>query len=313
MKNYNVDIPVLILFWARPEPLTKVFEQVKLAKPSKLYLYQDGPRNDKDLINIEKCQQIVSEIDWECEVHRLYQKENYGCDPSEYMAQKWMFATEEYGIVLEDDDVPSQSFFPYCKELLETYKHDTRIGLICGMNNLGEFDSPYSYTFAKTGSIWGWATWKRNVDLWDETYTWLDDSYSLNKLKQTLSKNEYNNLIKTALRHRESGKAHYESICGSSGLLNSQLNIIPAKNMISNIGITADSTHAVDSLSKLPKGLRRVFFMKTNEIELPLTHPKYVQEDIEYKKKLDRLMGFGHPLVALYRRIESRLYRVLSK
>ena len=44
---FKIDIPVLILFFARPEPLAKVFEQVKIARPSRLYLYQDGPRENR--------------------------------------------------------------------------------------------------------------------------------------------------------------------------------------------------------------------------------------------------------------------------
>ena len=108
-----VDVAVLILFFNRPEPLAKVFEQVRKARPAKLFLYQDGPRGERDLPGIEACRQVVDRIDWECEVHRLYQEKNYGCDPSEYLSQKWAFSMVEKCIVLEDDDVPSLSFFPF--------------------------------------------------------------------------------------------------------------------------------------------------------------------------------------------------------
>jgi len=315
IKAYKIDIPVLLIFFVRTEPLFKVFEQIKLARPSKLYLYQDGARENRpdDFENVLECQKIVEDIDWECEVFYKYQKKNFGCDPSEFIAQKWMFENEEYGIVLEDDDVPSQSFFPFCKELLERYKDDDRIGIICGMNNLGlNEESPYSYTFAKSGSIWGWATWKRNVDMWEEHYDWLDDKYALNLLKKNLSKWHYKNLLKSSFKHKESGRAHYESILGSMIFLNSKLNIIPNKNLISNIGVGAETTHSVDSIDKLPKAIRKTLFMKTYELDFPLKHPKYVLEDVAYKNKLDRLMGFGYPLVQFYRSIESILYRVLA-
>lgn len=314
-KEFRIDIPVLLIFFCRPEPLFKVFEQIKLAKPSKLYLYQDGARENRqdDAKNVMKCREIVKDIDWECEVFYKYQDKNYGCDPSEFISQKWMFENEEYGIVLEDDDVPSQSFFPFCKEMLEKYKHDDRIGVICGMNNLGiNEDSPYSYTFARTGSIWGWATWKRNVDLWEEHYDWLNDKYALGLLEKSIGKTDFKNLLKTSLNHKATGKAYYETIVGSSILLNSKLNIIPSKNLISNIGIGADGTHALDSIDKLPKGIRQVLFMETYELEFPLKHPRYVLEDVEYKNKLDRIMGNGYPLVQFYRTVESIFYRTLS-
>lgn len=315
MKSPNlIDIPVLIIFFARPEPLKKVFEQVKLARPSKLYLYQDGARDGRkdDIENINKCREIVSDIDWDCQIFYKYQDQNFGCDPSEFIAQKWMFENEEYGIVLEDDDVPSQSFFPYCKELLEKYKNSSEIGIICGMNNLGEWNTDASYLFTKSGSIWGWATWKKNVDTWDEHYSWLDNQNIKDDLFRYLGKTEYQKLISICLKHKLTGVAHYESILGASVAINKQLNIVPSKNLISNIGIGNNTTHAVDNLNKLPKGLRKIFFMKTNELDFPLKHPIEIKEDLQFFKKINRLMGIGHPWVNLYRRIESLIYRTLS-
>jgi hypothetical protein len=317
LSNQNqalIDLPVLLIFFARPEQLSKVFEQVKKVKPSKLFLYQDGPRLNRpdDVENINKCRKIVEDIDWECEIHKKYQQKNIGCDPSEFIAQKWMFETEEYGIVLEDDDVPSLSFFPFCKELLEKYKNDERINMICGMNHLGELtDNPNSYIFTVSGSIWGWASWKRVIEKWEEHYDFINDPNVLNLLKIKLGEKDFKSYYKTCLKHFNSGKAHYESILGSSLYLNSRLNIVPTKNMISNIGIGFDTTHSADSISKLPKGIRRVLFMKTHEIEFPIKHPKYIIENVEYKKKIDCIMGNNFPVNA-YRKIESILYRIKS-
>ncbi len=312
-KN-NIDIPVLLIFFVRPEPLSKVFEQIKIARPSKLYLYQDGARDGRedDVTNVKLCRNIVKDIDWECEVFYMYQEKNYGCDPSEYISQKWMFEKEEYGIVLEDDDVPSQSFFPFCKEMLEKYKDDDRIGVICGMNNLGTYDCTNSYFFAQTGSIWGWATWKRNYDQLDPEYKWMDDAYIMNIFKDRIGIKSFDYLMKTINVHKRLGKEHYESILGSFVLLNSKLNIIPSKNLISNIGIGADGTHAVDSVDKLPKGVRQVMHMNAHELEFPLKHPEYVLEDTIYKKKLDRIMGNGYTLITAYRTLESVFYRILA-
>lgn len=316
MKKFNssIDIPVLLVFFVRPEPLSKVFEQIKLARPSKLYLYQDGIRKDKidDIEKVEQCRKIVSHVDWECQVFFKYQDENLGCDPSMYIAQKWMFENEEYGIILEDDVVPAQSFFTFCKEMLEKFKADERIGIICGMNNLGQVDSPYSYLFARTGSIWGWATWKRNFDLCDSHYDWLTDNYNLTLLRNVLGRTDYKHLIKTSKYHKHTGKEHHESILGSYTHLNSKLNIIPTQNLISNIGIGVDGTHALDSMDKLARGIRQVLFMKKYELDFPLKHPKYVLEDVIYKKKLDRVMGKGYPLIQLYRLTESIIYRMIK-
>ena len=309
----KIDIPVLILFFNRPKMLEKVFKQVRLARPSKLYLFQDGAREGRpdDIENVAKCREVVSNIDWECEVHTNYQEKNLGCDPSEYVSQKWMFETEEMGIVLEDDDVPSQSFFPFCKELLEKYKNDDRVNMICGMNNLETYDSPYDYVFTSTETITGWASWKRVIDGWVDHVDFVNDEYYIKKYNDYFGKQfDTKKMIEKYNAENKEGIAYYESILSSNCKLNSRLNIVPCKNLISNIGNEGESTHGGASLEVLPKGIRRIFNMKTYEYEFPLRHQKYVIEDIEFRNKLYRVMGVGHPFVRFSRRLESVILRL---
>lgn len=80
MKPYLVDVPVLLFVFIRPDTLEKVFEVIREARPSKLFLVSDGPRinNEADRKLIEESRTIVNNIDWECEVNRLYFDENQG-------------------------------------------------------------------------------------------------------------------------------------------------------------------------------------------------------------------------------------------
>lgn len=317
MQDYKIDVAVLIIFFARPEQFAQVFKQVREARPSKLYLYQDGPRknNPDDLEGIMKCRRIAFDVDWNCEIHTYFQSENVGCDPSEYIAQKWMFETEEMGIVLEDDDVPSLSFFPFCKELLERYKYDKRINIICGMNNTGICEyTPYDYLFTTSGSICGWASWKRVINTWDESYKILEDNFNLKQMANYM--NLFINAtghINNLKLHKKAEKAYYESILSTSMHLNHRLNIVASKNLISNIGITSNSTHSVSDISMIPKGIRRIFYMKTYELAFPLKHPPYVIDDVEFRNRINRIMANGHPMVKFYRRIESVMLRIKKK
>ncbi len=317
MKEAKIDIAVLLIFFARPNQLVRVFKIIKEARPSKLYLYQDGPRKGRpeDMAGINMCRAIALNIDWNCEIHTYFQRENIGCDPSEYIAQKWMFQSETEGIVLEDDDVPSLSFFPFCKELLEKYKDDERVNMICGMNNTGVCEyTPYDYLFTTSGSICGWASWKRVVDTWDGEYRILKDPFNLVQLKYYMDTfSDGTKHIGNLKRHHRTGKAHYESVLGTSMHLNHRLNIVPSRNMISNIGITANATHSVSDIRMLPKGIQKIFHMQTYEVEFPLKHPPYVIEDMEFKSRIDRIMGKGHPLIRLYRKFASLFLRVKYK
>ena len=255
MKPFLVDVPVLILFFNRPQQLSQVFEQVRNARPSKLFLYQDGPRSEHDLPGIKACREVTDQIDWDCEVHRMYQEKNYGCDPSEYISQKWAFSMVDKCIVLEDDDVPSVSFFTFCKEMLDKYEQDPRITMIAGFNNEEITPGvPYDYFFASTFSIWGWASWKRVIDQWDEHYTFLEDKFNMQQLEQLIKERKFRkDFIYMCHRHKENNKAYYETIFHASMLFNSGLAIVPTRNMINNLGATADSTHFAGSVHTLDR------------------------------------------------------------
>lgn len=316
MKEALVDVSVLILFFNRPNQLGQVFEQVKKARPSRLFLYQDGPRNEKDMPGILACREVVSDIDWECDVHTLYQEKNYGCDPSEFISQKWAFSMSDKCIVLEDDDIPSQSFFHFCKEMLDKYENDTRITMIAGFNVEEQTkDVQEDYFFSTNLSIWGWASWKRVIDQWDEHYTWLDDKQTVGQLEHIIRERGYrDDFLPMCYRHKKQGKAFYETILWSHMLLTNGLSIVPKYNLINNLGATADSTHFGGTLETLPSGYRRIFTMKRFEMEayqpesgkkIQLNHPKHIIEHLPYRHHAYRIMGWMCPGVKVARSFEE--------
>lgn len=302
----KVDVPVLITFFARPDTLKKVFESVKEARPSTLLLWQDGPRPNRadDITNITECRRVVEDIDWECTVYRFYHKDNMGCDPSTYRAQKWAFSMVDKCIIMEDDRVPVPSFYRFCKELLDKYEFDDRINAICGTNLLEDNEEcEADYFFAPAGST-TWASWKRVAQTWDESYSYLNDSYALDCLKSNLSKKLYNVIYKHAVDHKKEGKEYWETILGMSCLLNNRVAIIPKRNMIVDLGLTDNSTHAVANPNLLPKSIRRMFFMKTYDVDFPLKHPKYVIKDNVYYKRVLSLSGTENPIKAGWIKVE---------
>lgn len=313
MKSALVDIPVLILFFNRPHELSQVFAQVRKARPSRLFLYQDGPRSEADMPGILACREIVAQVDWECQVETLYQERNFGCDPSNYISQKWAFSRVDKCVVLEDDSVPAVSFFAFCKEMLERYEHDERITMISGFNVEEQTtDTEGDYFFTTNFSIWGWASWKRVIDQWDEHYTWLDNPSAVRQLEELIRERHYrDDFLPMCRKHRESGKAFYETIFWSHMLLSSGLAVVPCKNMVNNLGPTAGSTHFGGSLQTLPRGYRRIFTMPRFELPMEedgtvrLSHPPYIIEHIRYRHRAYRIMGWMSPMVKVGRSFEE--------
>lgn len=324
-----IDISVLMLFHARADHFGEVWKEVKRAQPARLFLYQDGPRmvaadgsaitdpaQSKDWEGIQACRELVKDenIDWECEVHRLYQEKNYGCDPSGYMSQQWAFSQTDKCMVLEDDVVPSQSFFRFCKEMLDKYENDQRITMIAGFNTeeitklpLNADNHEADYFFTSVFSIWGWASWARVINNRDGNYSWMDSPSAVAHIENICkTRGVRSDFMRMCRDHRNSGKQYFESIFWSHMLLNNGLAIMPRKNMVNNIGMDG-GTHYSGSLATTPRGLRRIFTMQRHELSFPLTHPEHVCEWTPYKESHYRINAWNNPRIKVMRSIEELL------
>lgn len=311
MEKWKVDVPVYLNFFNRPDTFELVFEAVRRAKPSKLFLACDGPRTDRpdDVLNTKKCQEIASKVDWECEVYKNYSQVNLRCGMRMFSGITWAFEYVDRLIILEDDCVPNESFFPFCAELLEKYKADDRIHMINAMNHLGKYEATTNSYFFGPSCCWGWATWKRAWDNMDFYMGFLDEEYSMKCVERKYP--FYRDSIKTGRERLEilnsGGKLSawtYQS--GMASALQSQMAIVPSVNLITNIGLTADSEHAVNNMRKLAKSQQAYFNAPTYNIEFPLRHPKYVVEDWMYYDLVQKKFK-----ITLWVRIEGYIRRVI--
>ena len=284
-----------MLFHARADHFSQVWAEVKKARPSRLFLYQDGPReNSNDMEGIMACRELVKDenIDWQCEVHRLYQDKNYGCDPSGFMSHRWAFSQTDKCIVLEDDVVPSQSFFPFCKELLDKYENDERITMISGFMTEEETlrhaitpagEQP-SYFFSRAFSIWGWASWARVVNNWDPEYNFVKDAKQFALLSTKARQyHQRNGMLPLCQQHAAAGKEYFETIFWAYMMLHDGLAIFPSVNLINNIGLEG-GTHYSTQLKLIPSRLRKQFTMQRKELTFPLVHPTTIVETPEYQQ-----------------------------
>jgi hypothetical protein len=276
---------VLLIIFNRAQTTKLVFDAIRKARPPKLYVAADGPRPDveSDLIKCKEARKIIDQVDWACEVKTLFHDKNLNCGRAPSAAMTWFFENEEEGIILEDDCLPSSSFFMFCQDLLERYRDDTRVMHIGGNNFLDGWcrDADYSYYFSKSGHIWGWATWRRAWKAFDF------DILLYEKLKQNgFFENFFLNGLEKFYRLRK-----FDKTAANRGTVDwwdyqwdfaryshSGLAIVPHRNLVKNLGFGADATHTVNSKDKMTS-------MEAQELQFPLKHPPFVIRDIESDKK----------------------------
>ena len=153
---------VAFFIYRRPELTARVFAEIRKARPERLLIVADGPKNDEERPKCAATRAVVENVDWPCEVLKNYADVNLGCRKCVSSGLGWVFAHVEEAIILEDDCLPHPSFFRYCAELLDRYRNDERVMHISGdyfMKRL--HPTPFSYYFSRCPYIWGWATWRR--------------------------------------------------------------------------------------------------------------------------------------------------------
>jgi hypothetical protein len=272
METYQTTSAVLFLIFNRPDTTSLVFQEIRLAKPSKLYIAADGPRvnNESDQRLCLQSLEIVSHIDWPCEVRTLYREDNLGCKNAISSAIDWFFEQEEEGIILEDDCLPAPDFFRFCDEMLVRYRLDTRIRHITGCNlQLGKKWGNASYYFANQTHVWGWASWRRVWKDYDKTLSAYNNAEAAVQLEKLFDDAFLAAEWKRIFIELKQGKIDtWDYQLALINYFNNNLSVNPNVNLIKNIGFRADGTHTTSTDS--------AYANIPLETLGSITHPQYI-------------------------------------
>jgi hypothetical protein len=214
----------------------------------------DAPRVEKEgeVVLCQQTRAIIKQVDWDCEVQTLFREENLGCQKAISSAIDWFFEHEEMGMILEDDCLPSPSFFSFCSELLERYKDDTRIMMISGNNfQDGQVRGEASYYFSSIPNIWGWATWKRAWKLMDLEMSQIEDFRKPSIIDEIFIDKNVALAWRLAFAYTRFKKVDtWDYPWCYTLFVQNGLSIKPNKNLVTNIGFGEGSTHTTNTNSK---------------------------------------------------------------
>ncbi len=280
----NITPPVLLIAFNRPGEARRVFEQIKLARPAKLYIACDGPRSAKmgEAELVEKVRLLAMEVDWPCEVKTRFLNENLGCGRAVSSAIEWFLNDAAEGIILEDDCLPTPAFFRFCATMLDRYRDDQRVGVIAGSNLAPHISITEGYGFSRILSCWGWATWGRS---WRD-YHLQPKAIDFSELwTKDLHIKSVQNLMK-AIDEIGRGNVHTWDYQFMLHLLRRNLlTVIPSENLILNIGFNGNGSHfnvngrpwwvpdrAIDTSLKWPENLKVVAHKKYDKYFAAVAH-----------------------------------------
>jgi len=282
----NLKTPVVLIIFNRPETTEKVFREIAKAKPSKLLVIADGPRESRPS-DIKKCQEtrnIIKKVNWDCEILTNYSEKNLGPRRRISTGLDWVFNQVEEAIILEDDILPHFSFFQFCEELLERYRYDKNIALISGTNlQIVRRNSSYSYYFSRYPQIWGWASWRRfwkhydvDLKLWPEfrETSWLEDILADKRTVYRYWKNVFDSVYQNKLNVWAYQVSFAMWVQGAMA-------VIPSINLVSNIGFGVGATNTRNKWHKFSN-------LKKFEMRFPLSHPPEILRDKSIDKFVEK-------------------------
>ncbi|MGD1174069.1 methyltransferase type 11 [Mycobacterium seoulense] len=302
--------PVIFVIFNRPDSTRRVFETIRAARPSTLLVVADGPRADVPG-EAEKCaaaRAVIEGVDWDCDVQTNYSETNLGCRLRCSSGITWAFELVDRAIIIEDDCIPSASFFPYCAELLERYESDERVMMVSGDNHLfGRAETAESYYFSRFAHLWGWATWRR---------AWARYDIHMTNWPEIRDRGLFDHYFR-----RPSERFFWESVlqCAYDGNVdtwdfqwvysiwaNSALCVAPARNLVRNIGFHPGATHTMKNTAYSS--------LSAEELDLPLTHPatvlaSYDKDELEAKVRAGHDKGLPYPL----NKYAASAYRLLAR
>jgi len=287
--SWQLQTPVSVFFYRRPDHLRQVLEKVREARPPVLFGISDGPKPGNADIQkgVEESRRIFREaIDWPCRWELLERETNLGSYLSVSRGLDWVFESVGETIVLEDDTVPDSTFFRFAAELLEKYRDTPDVGAVCGNNydDSKDWTSEASYRFTRYHHSWGWGTWKRAWACFDREGKLFAEMPKIKKENwMGLSRKEWA-YWERCLRRTYARQLDAWDYRWTLSLWHSKMRcIIPRWNLVRNIGFGINATHTTEqSYAKLK-------MHDVIGIQGSLQHPEHTIVDYKMDKKVFEL------------------------
>jgi hypothetical protein len=290
----QLETPVALVLFRRPDRTRRVFEEIRRARPKRLFLIADGPRGPEEAMDCEAARAVVEEVDWPCKVSRDFATGNIGLKHRLPSGLDRVFGEVDRAIVLEDDCLPHETFFRFCDELLDRYADEESVMHVAGSQLLGD-PPPWnaSYHFSRYVHIWGWATWSRAWRHFDvELREWHELERAQREARlRSMFADESERRYWRYVWDRSGAIENWDAQWSYALLARRGLAANPNRNLISNIGFGTDATNAIED----PFGIGA---RPLEAIRFPLDHPASVEPDAAADAAASRFFRRAEPAPA---------------
>ncbi|GEM_PF-4636710 len=232
--------PIALFIYKRASDLSKILEVIETYHPSELLVFADGPKNSREVALCKKARAVIDGRKFAFPLTKFYFESNKGLSGNILGGIAEVFKRHDSAIFIEDDCIPSKTFFHFCDYGLNQFKEDDEVFQIGASQWLpNEFKGPLKSRFSLPA--WGWASWKEKWEYFDPSF----NTYKENRinLSRHISKKNYS-IWKRAcnslsIGNRDSWDLQWQLDIWS----NKGYSILPPKNLVSNIGFLESASY----------------------------------------------------------------------
>lgn len=249
------SIPVLIIAYCRLNSLKLIISELLRNNTSDIYIVCDlaNEQSPNYLQNLE-VRKYLNELmsTPNCRYTILIRERKYGCSLNVLLGVNWFFSHVSFGIILEDDCVPSSHFLRFVNISKSELQNNPDIWFICGTQVVPKFLIPDSWVLSNYPQFWGWATESKK---WDEIKRELLHFRYLNTDDKHLSYLERVYWNAGSRRAINSFTDVWDTVIVQLMRKHKKLSLLPARNTITNIGNDSWATNVkvsnLDNYSKV--------------------------------------------------------------
>lgn len=214
----------------------------ELASESDLYVFSDAPRTEAQHEAVHKVREFLHTVNGFKSITIIERETNLGLANS--IIDGVTRLTESHGrvIVLEDDLFTSPYFLRYMNEALEMYADDEQVVSVHGYVYPLKKHVPELF-FIRGADCWGWATWQRGWQLFDENGSRLLSRLREQKLEKKFNFGNSYPYMKM-LEDQVNGINNSWAIrWNAAAFLENRLTLYPGQSLVRNIGFDESGTH----------------------------------------------------------------------
>jgi hypothetical protein len=285
----NNFAPIIVFAYKRVDHLKLCIDSLKLnyeAKYSDLIIYCDGPKNEEDLIFVNYVKEFVYSITGFKSVKHFFAKQNLGLSRSIIGGVTEQFRTYEKLIVLEDDLVTSKYFLNFMNSALAIYENSLNVSSIHGYTYpITKLPNTF---FIRGADCWGWATWKRSWNDFEQNGTTLLKELRRNNLIYKFNlfgAYDYEKMLVNQINNKnDSWAVRWHA----SNFLQNRMALYPGISLVDNIGTDGSGTNfnSTDNSFRSKISSHSIFIEKVNVRESYYARNAFIW--FFYKRKIKK-------------------------